>query len=241
MKNHGRKSRSLLACSLPIFISAIVSLSAKAETVLSNVPPYALYDGCAPTSRAMVLAYWDLTYGDTNLFTVQGSSLYTETNVEPAIDSIASDCGTVSGITLGGNVGPGLVSYAASEGYVFQASLTRDSLATTWNLLVNEINAGRPMLFYWTLPVVGSLTISYQYLDTTAIIFSLMDLLARLTRATLPMLEMKLQFGKSFKAKRSVTYMEFTRKFRLFPRNPFRNQRLLFFLLRPSYHWFFAG
>lgn len=115
-----------------------------------TMPPYALYDGCAPTSIAMVLAYWDLRYGYSKLFSAQGSDLYTETNVETgakSINTIANDCGTVNEKTTITGATNGLVNYCSSVGYTFQASALRISNTNTWNTMVSEINAGRPVMF----------------------------------------------------------------------------------------------
>jgi hypothetical protein len=146
MKSHGCANAVRFLSLVAILTSC---LPAEADPiVLSNVPAYndTTGIGCAPTSIAMVLGYYDLR-GDSNLFAAQGNALYPTANVLPEISSIASYCGTVNGITTVSNDVPGLINYAASRGYIFQATLSRKSLTATWNLLVSEINAGRPMLF----------------------------------------------------------------------------------------------
>ena len=91
---------------------------------------------------------------------VSGTNLYTVSNVTNEISQIASDCGTDgTGDTLTTNICPGLVTYAGSMGYAFQATLSGNilppgvkthgsqiSLAAAWNNLVNSINANEPML-----------------------------------------------------------------------------------------------
>lgn len=116
-----------------------------------TMPAYGLYIGCAPTADAMILAYYDLAHGDTNLFTIGGTNLYNGFNVKSAISALATDSTTTSGTTAPGNLIPGLKTYAAANGgYTFSGTGTRlsDSLSAGWTTLVNNINAEHPMIFY---------------------------------------------------------------------------------------------
>ena len=124
-----------------------------------TVPAYLNSIGCAPTSIGMLLAYWDLRYGYNNMFVAQGgipslsdtgtsTGLYQTSNVSNEISSIAGYCKTdINGNTTTTNALNGIKNYAAFKGYGMQATYTNFSLSTGWQLLVSEINAGRPMLF----------------------------------------------------------------------------------------------
>ena len=158
------KLKSLLA----VFFLTIASvISAKGQALILegscsgtvpcqgswNMPAYndTSNIGCAPTSIAMVLAYYSLRYGDTNLFPgITGTSLYLTNNVAGDITSIALSCSTdATGYTVVGNVLPGLINFASGQKYAFSGTLTRiASSGSLWNVLENNINAGKPMLFW---------------------------------------------------------------------------------------------
>ena len=129
--------------------------------------PYA-NNGCAPTSIAMVLAYWALQHNWTNMFPgVTGTDLYTnmipgggftatDTLINNQITQIATICGTGTGNlgtgnTLSTSICPGLVTYAGTMGYILSATLSNNigpsfKLAAAWTNLVNSIKANEPML-----------------------------------------------------------------------------------------------
>ena len=144
MKKQWFGSPAIVCMALVLLFCSQVSAD---PVVISGVPAYLNQSGCGPTSIASVLGYYDAVRGYSNMFTAQGSAMYLTPNVLDQILSIANYCGTSNGETDVSNVGPGLIAYAASKGYGFQASLTRLSLNATWSLLVREVNAGRLPIF----------------------------------------------------------------------------------------------
>jgi hypothetical protein len=156
---------------LAFVVVLIPCLPAKADpVVISGVPAYTWYHGCVPTSIGMVMGYWD-THGYPNLFSASGSAVYSTANVQdeisspahnakydgadvaglptPPFTSIADWCGTSVdpqgyGYSPSSNNRTAIIGYASYKGYVFQASTK--SFSSTWTALVNNVNAGRPML-----------------------------------------------------------------------------------------------
>ncbi len=151
---------------------ALMMTLANSATVITGVPAYTWYHGCAPTSIGMIMGYWDMQ-GYSNLFTASGSDVYSTVNVQDQISSpdhnarydstpdnttipisytsIADYLGTsVDPRPYGGssatNAGSATVAYAASRGYTFTTA--NKTFSNTWNALVSEVNAGRPMLLF---------------------------------------------------------------------------------------------
>ena len=144
----------------------------KAQTLstsgsISGAPNYIWYNGCVPTSAGAILGYWDLN-GCPNLFNAKGSAVYVQANVDnqicsptyiannyslvPPYTSIAEFCQTSgSGATSSANIVPGITGYLNYRGSVFSTTSVPYSITKSgsnlWTKLVNEINAGRPMLF----------------------------------------------------------------------------------------------
>lgn len=170
MKTYGSKVLSTVMCFLSIGLSLSVNLPANATpVVLTNMPAYAYFNGCVPTSTAMLFGYWSL-HNYTNLFTAQGSNLYLTANVQDQISSpahianpsneslpytsIASFLKTSEiGETMSANIIPGITNYAKYRDYIFTASSPPGRLNTAliltnnWTTFTNEIHMGRPMLF----------------------------------------------------------------------------------------------
>jgi len=118
---------------------------------------------CAPDSIAMLFGYWYVRGGYSSLMpgaligapstNGNGSNLYLTTypNVQSLINTLAdsSYCNTdPTNGTLLSLTKPSIVNYALSCGYNFNVSQTRYNSTSSWNTLVNSINAGDPMLFY---------------------------------------------------------------------------------------------
>jgi hypothetical protein len=158
---------------LAVVAVLLLVLPANASPItLSNMPAYDWYHGCEPTSVAMIFGYWDL-HGYPNLFTAQGNDVYLTANVQDEISSpahnakydptpdntsLATPPYTSIADWLGTSVDPlgygatysskGLTAftgYAAYKGYTFTANTF--VFSATWDTLVNEVNAGRPMMF----------------------------------------------------------------------------------------------
>ena len=72
---------------LAIIIGFCFPIKADMMTI-SGVPSYGWYNGCEPTSIGMIMGYWDVN-GYPNLFNVQGTLVYTESNVQDQISSPA--------------------------------------------------------------------------------------------------------------------------------------------------------
>ncbi len=145
-----------------------------APVVLSDVPAYRWYHGCGPTAAAAVLGYWDLQ-GYANLFDASGEDLYWTDNVKdqisspehnakydqeddanlpvPPMTSIADWFGTsVDPLDYGWSylsyADDAFIGYADYRGYAFDSWY--ESLGSglfTWEELMAEIDAGRPMMF----------------------------------------------------------------------------------------------
>ena len=110
----------------------------------------------------MVLGYYDLAYGETNLFPITGgipsdsgtgTGLYSTANVQSVISALSGSnyCNTdPTNGTQVSNVMSTLINYPKNNGgYTLSGSLTRFSIlgsTAVWSLLQSQINAGRPML-----------------------------------------------------------------------------------------------
>jgi hypothetical protein len=153
-------------------VAVLTTTPAKAGSALiSDVPSYTWYHGCEPTSIGMIFGYWDY-HGYSNLFAAQGSNVYLTSNVQNEISSpqhiaanypsfyiptypvpgpnntsIADWVGTSgSGESSATNARTSIAGYASYKRYAFQTANVRFS--SLWNSLVNNINQGRPMLFF---------------------------------------------------------------------------------------------
>ena len=133
------------------------------QIVLSNVPSYSWYHGCAPTASASILGYWDV-HGYDDLFAASGWEEVRSTgNVEDEISSpehnakydsnpdnqnlstpldtsIADFLGTSQGrlgygSTYVSNIVSGIENYAAYKGYSFDASY----IGSYWKNDVSEM------------------------------------------------------------------------------------------------------
>ncbi len=107
------------------------------EKIISGVPFYAWKDGCAPTSGAMVMAYWAY-HGYSNLPT--GNTL---------IDQLASQMRTdQNGKTFVVNIPAGIMHEALTHGYPNWVAYNDSSgrSYSTYSDYTNEIYAGRPIL-----------------------------------------------------------------------------------------------
>ena len=159
--------------SLVLVFFAIIPTSALGSPVtLSDVPAYNWYHGCSPTAAASVIGYWDL-HGYQNLFTASATDVYLTANVQDQIsspehnarydpipddltkpqswNSIADFMSTSAGdLGMGwtyiNNIPNGITGYASSQSYAFSAWNDYSSLPSLWTDLVNEINAGRPLM-----------------------------------------------------------------------------------------------
>jgi hypothetical protein len=147
-------------------------------TLIQGVPAYAWYHGCEPTSIGMILGYWDIkgysnlftAEGTAVLSTanVQDQISSPEHNakydpmpdnsslpvpektsiadyLKTSVDRLGFDPTPIGGSSAV-NSGTATVEYATYKGYAFTATtLLYSAISETF---VNEINAGRPMLFF---------------------------------------------------------------------------------------------
>lgn len=98
---------------------------------ISNFPSELWYRGCAPTSAAMVLEYWD-NHGYPNF--PSSSTL---------IDELANAMGTTSGgNTVTDNIDNGIEKVCRNHGYSYIDAVTENSVTKT--KIETEINADRP-------------------------------------------------------------------------------------------------
>lgn len=124
-----------------IGLTILLSVPALADPVsISGVPAYTWTYGCAPTAGAMVLGYWD-THGYDNLFSTEGPT--TTADVTAEIAELATDMGTVGGITYWSQALTGMRRFAIEAGY----GMDYGSSGYSWDLLVREVDAGRPLVF----------------------------------------------------------------------------------------------
>ncbi len=143
------------------------------ETGLSDVPAYLWHRGCAPTAGGMLLGYWD-AHGYEDL--IPGSNDW-DTNQAAIEDAIASqehvddywgsddppphhpdNCvadfmetsrGSLGdGVTYLSKVDNGLRDYLAWKDYPEVSSYNVGFWSGFWDVLVQEIDQGRPLLLY---------------------------------------------------------------------------------------------
>jgi len=171
VSNPNRTISTLLCLSV---VLVVVSSAGATPVVLSEAPAYRWYHGCGPTAAAEVLGYWDL-HGYGNLFPASGADLYLTDNVRdqisspehnmkydpspddanlpvPPMTSIADWFRTsVDPLDYGWSylrdADDAFTGYAAYRGYTFRSWYELFGWAFTWEDLVGEINAGRPMMF----------------------------------------------------------------------------------------------
>jgi len=153
---------------------ALSSSIAKADLyVLDEVPAYNWYHGCGPTAAGSIIGYWDLL-GYPNLFDASGwDDVRLTTNVQDQISSPAHNAKYDPDPDVSALPVPPMTSIAdwfqtsvnqpygwsyqsraddAFEGYANYRGYEFDSFdeswgAFTWADLVNEIDAGNPMMF----------------------------------------------------------------------------------------------
>jgi hypothetical protein len=140
---------------------------------ISDVPAYNWYHGCGPTAVGSVIGYWDL-HGYPDLFDASGDEVFRTVRVRdqisspahnakydptpddavlpaPPTTSIADFFQTSEGFLEYGwsyqsFTDDAFVGYAAYRGYRFASSYVAYS-GLLWDGVVDEINAGRPMVF----------------------------------------------------------------------------------------------
>lgn len=147
------------------------------QVLLENVPAYDWYHGCGPTAAASVLGYWDLNGYDSLFNASGWEAIKLTENVQDEISSSAHNTKydpTPDDPTLPhpedtsiadffhtseGDLEEGysylmysdeaFTGYAAFQGYDdwYASYGSFNSLAFTWEDLVEEINSGRPMMF----------------------------------------------------------------------------------------------
>ncbi len=177
-------------------VVAVIVLAASGvgrASILTGVPTYEWYYGCAPTSAGMMIGYWDglggygdLFYGDASVETqaVRDMIASPEHLVDPyavshPANSIADFMRTsLSGITAYPDIGPGLADYVAwddpttpvDEGY--EATVVTHDLSLlggdlSWGLYTSEIDAGRPVMLnvaaYFDGEIYGHTVVGYGY------------------------------------------------------------------------------
>lgn len=168
-----------------------------ASEVLSGMPDYPSWHGCAPTSGGMVIGYWDQFPLHSTLYDGDASTWYgaqypgtygtaamvanetyiaagnTWVNHDPSC--IADFMHTVDDDTAPSYVGAGLVDYAAwddpstpvSESYTARSDLYYYHGDLNFELLITEIDAGRPMIFNLKAPDKGHALAAYGYRTET--------------------------------------------------------------------------
>ena len=163
-----RTGRVLLFLVVAAFLLCPPALLA-ASKILSNVPVYLWYHGCAPTSGGMIMAYWDaqgysnLAPGDGQTYNASVEQTITSTNHENqsgghdtsgcsgAADSISCFMHTnpSTGSSSTYNIRDGLEEYASSKGYSsFDATarfIPQQGGSWSWSDFVAEIDADRPV------------------------------------------------------------------------------------------------
>ena len=153
-----------------VVILIIPSLAFSLPIVLDYAPSYKWYHGCAPTSSANIMGYWDL-HGYNRLFTASGWDEVRYTNnvqdhisspehnakydphpddpdlPSPPDTSLADFMGTSQGnLNMGwtyvDKIDNALRDYPAYMGYNFNSAY----MGTTWENFTYEINVGNPVL-----------------------------------------------------------------------------------------------
>jgi len=142
--------------------------------LLSNVPAYDWYHGCGPTAVASIIGYYDVL-GYSNLFDAAGwAEVKLTSNVQDQISSPEHNakydphpdnpilpvppntsiaCWFQTSVNL--EFGWSYLSYSddafdgyvTSKGYECTSAYTKYNDSSGWNFLVQEIDAGRPLLF----------------------------------------------------------------------------------------------
>lgn len=149
--------------------------AAALPVTLSNVPAYNWYHGCGPTAAASVIGYWDL-HGYDNLFDASGwdsvcltgdvqnhisSPAHNEkydptpdnTKLPEPPDTSIADFFHTSEDPLGYGwsyqsfADEAFIGYADYRGYTFDAWYEPYSSNSTWDSLIAEIDAERPLMF----------------------------------------------------------------------------------------------
>jgi len=165
--------RLVIVCLMSVGSAPLVASAS--PVLLTNAPAYRWYHGCGPTAAAAVLGYWDL-HGYDNLFAASGDDVYWTDNVKDEISSPAHNAKydpspddanyptppmTSIADWFRTSVDPqdygwsylayaddAFIGYSAYRGYTFNSWY--ESVAKgvfTWEDLVGEIDAGRPMMF----------------------------------------------------------------------------------------------
>ncbi|MBN1590169.1 MAG: tandem-95 repeat protein [Pirellulales bacterium] len=158
---------------LGVLLSA--GFSDGAPCTLSNVPAYDWYHGCGPTAAASIIGYYDV-HGCDDLFTASGwSNVKLTANVQDQISSPAHNAKydptpddtslpvptktsiadwfrtSVDPLGYGGSYQSysdnALEDYAKYRGYSTANSWYESYGNFTWTDLVDQIDAGRPMMF----------------------------------------------------------------------------------------------
>ena len=140
-------------------------------SVIADVTAYYYNSGCGPTAGGMVIGYWDyyiektLTPGlDCNL--VVGSAAVGRTPNDPLMNSqqvndmigdLSSSMGTESGRTDYDHIETGLEDYAGilGQGWTSEGQTYRGP-GLTWDVVKQEIDSQRPMVFFVDSDVDGT-------------------------------------------------------------------------------------
>jgi len=194
--NRGRSRRiplSLLGAMAFVYLLSLASIATGdvvSCTVLSGVPDYPNYHGCAATSGGMIIAYWDqfpefenLFYGDASVWNtatremVASQAFIDAGNTWEGHDptSLADFMHTVGIDTAPSYIPVGLVNYAdwddpetpVSESYDATASMYYDYGGFDFDTLESEIDAGRPMVLALKAPNKGHALVAYGYREDT--------------------------------------------------------------------------
>lgn len=170
-------------CSGPVSSPPQVASSGIHPVVISDVPAYSWYHGCAPTAAASLIGYWDL-HGYPNLFDAAGPQVFYTPNVQdqisspahnakydptpdnpnlptPPSTSIADFFHTSQdplgyGWTYNFYADSAFTGYAAYRGYHFSAFDEYFYGDLSWNTFTSEIDAGRPVMFIVDTSGTGS-------------------------------------------------------------------------------------
>ncbi len=174
-----------------LWLAPAVATTDVAASVLEGVPDYLWHYGCSPTSAGMIVGYWDglpgygnLFYGDASVETEATRNMIASPNhvAEPnppydhPEDCIADFMATSvpGGITEYPNIPSGLEMYIewdnpatpVSESYAPLVGL-HEIWQMDYQLLVDEIDAGRPMMLnlglYYGGTIYGHTVVAYGY------------------------------------------------------------------------------
>lgn len=155
----------------PVPLVGPTTLTASAR-IIDAVPAYSWYHGCGPTAAASVIGYWDL-HGFPGLFNAQGAEVFLTSNVQdqisspahnakydpdpdapgpvPPLTSIADGFRTSVNMPFGwsffSDAVPAFSDYATYRGYDFNAQNVVLGFSFSWQDLVSEIDANRPLMF----------------------------------------------------------------------------------------------